>query len=797
MKYPIKWLKDYVDIDISAEELAEKLFSAGFEVEEIVDLGREIDKVVSAKIVSMDKHPDADKLNICMCDAGPHGVLQIVTAATNVHPGDVVALALDGASLPGGTKIRSGKLRGAESQGMMCGGSELGVTDAVYAGASVDGVLILHEEDREPLGRDVKEVLGLNEILLDVSLTANRPDCQSIFGLAREIAAILKKPLRTPATDYVCGSARTSDKVKVAVRSPELCRRYMASCVEDVKIGESPAWIRERLTLCGLRPINTIVDITNFILLELGNPMHAFDYTDISGGEIVVRNAAPDETIVTLDERENKLTEEMLVICDERRPLAVAGIMGGLNSGIRPETKTVVFETAKFARDSIRRTSRKLGLRADSSARYEMGVDSASCAFAAARALHLVCELGCGRVCADPVDICFDDLTPRQLEVSVSGVNALLGIEVPTEEIGDILVRLGFGVRREGALLRLTVPLWREDVAGAPDIAEEVIRYYGYEHIKPTLMPAAENTNGGMNDRQKALLRLKRALIGAGLNECVTYSFINPRLYRAANLAELEEGSVRLLNPLSEDSSVMRRSLVPSLLQVAAHNLSKKVEHGRLFEVARIYEPKGDFRTELPEERETLCMVCFGGADFFELKGYVENALDAFGIRYDYRRSEAAWLHPGISADVFARGQAIGSFGEVHPDVLANFGLRQKVYAAQLDAEKILAFEDKKFVFKEIPVYQSIRRDLAFVVKEGVPAADILREIRRAAGNLLESAEVFDVYRGANIGKGFVSIAFSLIFRAKDRTLRYEDVNGQVEAVTKAVSKKFDIKLRD
>lgn len=807
MKYPIKWLKDYVDIDISAEELSEKLFSAGFEVEEIVDLGKGIDKVVTAKIVGMEKHPDADKLKVCMCDAGEYGVLQIVTAATNVHTGDVVALALNGASLPDGTKIKSGKLRGVESQGMMCGGSELGVTDANYAGASVDGVLIIHEEDREPLGRDVKELLGLNEILLDVSLTANRPDCQSIYGLAREIAAILKKPLKAPATDYTPEPAQTSEKVKVKVESPELCRRYMASYVGDVKVTESPAWIRERLALCGLRSINTIVDITNFVLLELGNPMHSFDYTDIAEGEIMVRNAKAGEKIVTLDEKENVLTEDMLVICDGKRPLAVAGIMGGLNSGIRSETKSVVFEVAKFARDSVRKTSRKLGLRSDSSARFEKGVDSASCAFATARALHLVQELGCGKVYAQPIDVCFDDLTPKKMEVSLSKINALLGIEVPAEETEGILSRLGFQTETEkfdmgfgpvaGDKLTLTVPLWREDVDGYPDIAEEVIRYYGYEHITPTLMPSAENTNGGMNERQKAILRLKRALIGAGLNECMTYSFINPKLYRAANLGELEEGAIRLLNPLSEDSSVMRRALLPSLLAVAAHNLSKKVETGRLFEVARIYEPKGDPRAELPEEKETLCILCFGATDFFELKGYVENALDAFGIKYDFRRSKAAWLHPGISADVFARGQSVGAFGEVHPDVLKNFGIKQKVFAAELDAEKILAFEDKKFVFKDIPVYQGIRRDLAFVVKEEIPSADILKEIRRAAGNLLESAEVFDVYRGGNIPKGFVSLAFALTFRAKDRTLKYEDVNGEIDAIMKAVSKKFDIKLRD
>lgn len=794
MKYPIKWLKDYVNIDLPMEQLAEKLFSAGFEVETVDYLGKGVERVTAGKIVAMERHPDADRLQICKVDAGAeYGVLQIVTAATNVHTGDVVALALDGATLPDGTKIKSGKLRGVLSEGMMCGGSELGIGDANYPGASVDGVLVLRPEDA-PLGCDIRKVVGLDEYVFDISLTANRPDCQSVYGMAREVAAILGQPLKAPATDYT-PVGRTTDKVAVRVEHPAVCRRYLATFVGDVKIAESPRWMQERLILAGLRPINNFVDITNFVLLELGNPMHAFDYRDIRGETIVARTARAGETIVTLDGKENKLAGDMLVICDEERPLAVAGVMGGLHSGITAETKDVVFEAAKFTRDSIRKTSRRLGLRSDSSARYEKGVDAASCELAMKRALHLVEELGAGTVYGETVDVCKEDLTPKTLEVSVAKINALLGIEVPAETMEDILRRLAFGVARDGDTLRLTVPLYREDVDGYPDIAEEVIRMYGYEHIVPTLLPSAENTNGGMNEKQLALARLRETLAAAGMSECVTYSFIHPDWYQKANLPELTADAIRLLHPLSEDISVMRRALFPSLVAVAASNLAKKAGNGRLFEIARAYEREEG--SELARESETLALCAFGETDFFALKGYVENALDAFRLKYDYRRSQAPWLHPGVSADVFVRGRKLGSFGELHPDVQAAFGIRQKVYVAELDAEKLVAFADKKFVYRDIPVYQGIERDLAFVVKEDLPAADLLREIRRAAGKLLESAEVFDVYRGANIDKGYVSLACKLVFRAKDRTLKYDDVNAEIEAIMKAVAAKFGVKLRE
>ena len=794
MKLPIRWLKDYVDVDCSMEDLAKKLFSAGFEVEEIQYLGAGIDKVVVAKILTMDKHPDADRLKICRVDAGEYGIRQIVTAAPNVKAGDVIPLALDGARLPDGTVIHNGKLRGAESQGMMCGGSELGIDDANYPGASVDGVLILRPEDA-PLGTDIRKVIGLDEYIFDISLTANRPDCQSVFGMAREVAAILGKPLKFPDVTVRDLPEKPVKGLSVDVRAKDLCRRYMAAKIGSVQIAPSPEWMRKRLVLAGLRPINNFVDITNFVLLELGNPMHAFDEREISGGKIVARCAAPGETLVTLDGKENVLSPEMLVICDEERPLAVAGIMGGKESGIRPDTRSVVFEVAKFARDSIRKTSRKLGLRSDSSARFEKGVDSASCAFAMQRALHLVQELGAGTVEGAVIDCCFAALEPKEMTVSLDHIDALLGIPVPEETVCDILRRLSFGVRQEGRSMHLTVPLYREDIDGEPDIAEEVIRYYGYEHIVPTLLDAAETTNGGMSDRQKGFAKLKEILIACGMNECITYSFVNEKWYDWAKLSDLKADAVRILNPISEDAALMRRKIFPSLLHVASANLSKKVSEGRLFELARVYD-----RTEgqeLPCETETLSLCNFGNTDFFEMKGQIENVLDAFGLRYELRRSRAPYLHPGISADIVARGQVIGCFGEVHPDVAEAFGIRQKVYVAECSAEKILAFEDRKFVYRDIPVYQSITRDLAFVVKEDIPAAEIVREIRRAAGKLLEDVSVFDVYRGANIDAGCVSLAFKLVFRAKDRTLKYDDVNAEIEAIMKAVSAKFHIRLRE
>ena len=537
MKAPLSWLKDYVDIDVSAQELKDKLFSCGFEVEELVYVGQEIDRCVVGKITSIEKHPDADKLKICKLDCGNWGSdIQIVTGADNVRAGDVVPVALENSSLHGGIKIKKGKLRGVESYGMLCSGEELGITDDWYDGAEVNGILQL--DKTTPLGTDIKEVVGLDDYIFDIAVTSNRPDCQSIYGIAREVAAVLRKPLRPVDLSYKEDNFSTTERVNVTVEAPDLCPRYIAHYVRDLKIEKSPQWMRRRLALSGIRGINNVVDITNFVLLELGQPMHAFDLARVALNRINVRRAEDGEKITTLDEKEFTLSPENLVIADGSKPVALAGVMGGLNSGITEETGEVLFESAKFERANIRHTSRGLGQKSDSSARFEKGVDAYTTGIAISRALHLIEQLQCGKIARDRWDICAAKVEPTVVKTSVSQINALLGIEVPKAEIKDILTRLNFNVAAKGDLLTVTAPAYREDIEGYPDIAEEVIREYGYDHIEGTFLKNAQATQGGLSAAQKAEERAKRALRMQNYSEIITYSFISPKDYELLRIGD-------------------------------------------------------------------------------------------------------------------------------------------------------------------------------------------------------------------------------------------------------------------
>ena len=526
MKAPFSWLKDYVDINVTAEELQEKLFSCGFEVEELIYLGKDVTGVVAGRVLSTEKHPDADRLTVCKVDCGKYGVKQICTAATNVYAGAKVPCALDGATVlhEGGIqKIKSGKLRGVASEGMFCSGEELGINDDFYEGAEFNGILILDDGAKE--GEDIRPIVGIDDYIFDISVTANRPDCQSILGMAREISVVLKTPLKMPDTSYT--AAKTDVVIPVEVKEPALCPRYIGHYVKDVKIGKAPQWMRRRLALCGLRSVSDVVDITNFVLLEMGQPMHAFDRNFLRGGKVVVRKAHAGEKIVTLDKKEFTLTPENLLICDGEGGVALAGIMGGLDSEIKDTTKEVFFEAAKFARDSVRKTSRALGQRSDSSARFEKGMDAFTPELAMNRALHLVQLLGCGTPTDYRSDVNAADMTPKLIVTTYEKINALLGIEVPKEEVNAILTRLLFAVHEDkvNGNLVVGVPLWRDDVEGYPDLAEEVIRMYGYEHIAPTFLDKAQVTRGGWNAAQKAELKFKNALKAEGFLEACNYSF--------------------------------------------------------------------------------------------------------------------------------------------------------------------------------------------------------------------------------------------------------------------------------
>ena len=803
MKVPFSWLKELVDIDITAEELEEKLFSCGFEVEERVDLSAGIDKVVVGVITSIEKQ-EGTHLSKCVVDCGDYGhEIHITTGASNIFVGAHVPAALDGSTLPGGIHIKKRMMQGFESNGMLCSGEELGLNDDLYPGSDVYGLLIL-PEDTVP-GADICPVVGLDDSIFDISITANRPDCQSILGIAREVAAVLNKPLHMPATDYttVC---EPDAPISVTVEAPDLCPRYMAHYVRNIRMGESPRWMKRHLALCGLRSISNVVDITNHTLLEIGQPMHAFDLDKVAGRCIDVRRARPGEKIVTLDEKEFTLNENNLVICDAEKPVALAGVMGGANSGMDEHTTSLLFECATFARDSVRKTSRALGQSSDSSARYEKGVDFSSPKLGLARALHLIQQLDCG----DITSLEFDCLSGGPLERKVitttpAKICGVLGIEVPAQEMIDILTRLDFTVDASGEEWKVSVPLYREDVEGYPDLAEEVIREYGYDHIVPTFLKTAAVTNGGLNGEQQRALKVKRMLAGQGFYEASTLAF-----YSTAELDMLHipaqdpaRQAIRILNPISENLSIMRTLLAPSMLNVIVDNLKKGNAAGRLFELAPVYLPKSLPLTERPHERQTLCMGVFGpGEDFFTVKGALEALAASLGLSFTYEReTETAWLHPGIAASVWCKGKRLGVFGKLSNEINAELKIakdekeNQNIYLAELDYEALNGCVEGELHYQPISPYPVVKRDLALVCDEAVTCGEIEDTIRKASP-LVTDVSLFDIYRGKNLGEGKKSMAFSLVLADPHGEVDAEQVERTVKKILGNLKYKLNIEIR-
>ena len=795
MKIPVSWLKDFVDLEnITVNRLCEALVSVGFEVEEVIELGREISNVVVGEIISMEKHPDADKLKVCRVDVGKE-VLQIVTAATNVKTGDKIPLALNGATLAGGTVIKNGKLRGVASNGMMCGGEELGICEDQYAGASVDGVLIL--EQNAEVGRDIKEIVGLDECVIDVAVTFNRPDCNSVVGIAREAAVALGRKFTPPETDFdTVEEISTRQYVNVDVRDAELCPAYFMQAAE-VQIEPSPLWMRRRLHAAGLRGINNIVDVTNYVLLEVGQPMHAFDYKEISDKTIVVRRARKGETIIPLNEKEYGLDENILVIADKSRPVGLAGVMGGLNSGIKPDTSTVLLEAAEFNRENIRRTSRRLGIRSDSSARFEKGVDSCTAHLGLMRALHLISKLKCGRIAADTIESLSHEIKEREIKFHYSRVKNLLGIDIPQSESKKILENLGIKTVFEGQTLKCFAPAYRRDLESDCDIIEEIIRVYGYDKIVSSYLENTVPTYGGKTSAQELCDRVKNIAVGLGYNQITTYSFGGKQFFdKAVSDGNSDsEKCIKIVNPLGEELSLMRRSLIAHMCEALSVNLSRKNENLSLFEIAKVYLAENLPLTELPEERETLCMATDVG-DFFKLKSDVMTLLDNFNVDAVFTRSVVKCLHPGISADITdENGNCLGFLGELHPTVCANFEINKRVYVAQIDLEKLKESKKQKSKYVPIPRYPSVDRDIAVVVNVDVAAADVIDTIKQSC-KLCESVELFDVYRGEQIGKDEKSMALSLKFRNKDKTLNDEEVEPQIKRALRALGERFNARLR-
>ncbi len=812
MKAPFSWLKDYVDIDVSAQELAEKLFSCGFEVEELIYLGEKINRVVVGEVKALAPHPDSDHMQICVVDCGEEygRELQIVTGAPNVYVGMKTPCALDNSTVvesnpamleknPDGIKkIKKGKLRGVESFGMLCSGEELGINDDFYPGAEVNGLLDIDKS--VPVGTDIKKVVGLDDWIFDISVTANRPDCQCILGIAREVAAVLKKPFKAPNVSYTAHETSAAP-VEVEVLAPDLCSRYVGHYVENVTGGSSPAWLRKRLALSGIRAISPIVDITNFVLLEMGQPMHAFDADDIGGRKIIVRRAAEGEKITTLDEKEFTLNPNHLVICDGKKPVALAGIMGGLNSEIKTTTKNVFFESAKFARDNVRKTSRALGQSSDSSSRFEKGVDAYTNGYGMDRALHLIEELGCGTVTNIRKDVCAADLTPRTMTASIAKINALLGITVPNDEILSILSRLNFQPKIDGDKLSVVIPGYRDDVDGYPDLAEEIIRMYGYEHITPTFLDSAKVTGGGLSDEQKRELHLKNVLRTQGYSEAYNYSFYSPKDFELMKLPDdaEERNAVKILNPISEELSIMRTFLAPSMLQNAVRNIRRGNDVGRQFEVANIYVPNNTAASEQPDERKHLVLGVWGGEnDFFDLKGAIERLGEVFHLSFTYERAEKSYLHPGVSANVILDKKVVGCIGELDPAIALSLGLDKKVYLGEFDLKSVGEALDDSVSYINLPKFPAVKRDLALIADEELTCAQI-EEVLLHSCKYVTAAHLFDVYRGGQVPEGKKSMAFTLTFtpdNSVEKAFTPEALDGYVKKILNNLKFKLGIELR-
>jgi phenylalanyl-tRNA synthetase beta chain len=779
MNLSMKWLNDYVPVEgMAPRAYCEGMTMSGSKVEGYEIEGAEIQNVVVGQVTAMERHPDSDHLWVCQVNLGNESV-QIVTGAQNVHTGDYVPVAKHKSMLPGGHKITKGKLRGVESCGMLCSLGELGLTAHDFPYAIEDGIFILGEDCDRTLGKDIQSAIGLNDTKVEFEITSNRPDCFSILGLARETSATFDLPLKLHTPVVKGHEGDIHDYLKVDVLNGDLCPRYMARVAKNIKIQPSPRWMRERLRACGVRPINNIVDITNFVMLEYGQPMHAFDLKYVGGSHIIVRNARPGEKITTLDGVERNLSPEMLVIADENAPTAIAGVMGGEYSEIQPDTQTIVFESACFLGSSVRTTAKKVGLRTEASGRYEKGLDPNTCYAAVERACELVELLGAGEVVGGVIDVDHSNRTPRAIPFDPDWINRFLGIQITGEEMKAMLKKLDIPVENGAAV----APTYRPDLESKADIAEEVARMYGYDKIPTTALRGV--AEGTVTPRQKFDRKLERTLIGLGLTEIATYTFISPKLYDKIRMPADSplRNSVTILNPLGEDTSIMRTTALPSMLQVLSTNYNNRNPEAALYEMAVEFLPTAP--DQLPEEKPSVILGMYGeNWDFYALKGRVDVLLQEAGVsgcEYLPCRDNPAY-HPGRCATLVVDGRTVGVLGEIHPEVCANFDLGTRVYVAQLDADLLYALHSTEKKYTPLPKFPASTRDLAVICDEELPVAAIEKAIRAHVGKILEKVELFDVYRGAQVPQGKKSVAYALILRAPDRTLTVEECDKAMAA---------------
>jgi len=796
MKAPLSWLKDYVDINVTPKEYADALTLSGSKVEGIEVAGEDITKVVVGKILSIEKHPDADKLQVTKVDAG-NEVIQVVTGAQNINQGDYIPVALVGATLPGDKKISKGKLRGIESFGMMCSISELNLTKEDFPEAAENGIFILQKD--LPLGRDIKEVLGINETTVEFEITSNRPDCFSIVGLARESAVTLGSKFNKPEITVKEDGDDAHKYASVEIKDPDLCPRYAARVVKDVKIGPSPKWLSDRLKAAGVRSINNIVDITNYVMLELGQPMHAFDLEKLEDKKIIVRKAVDGEVMHTLDDNERILDSSMLVIADGKRPVAVAGVMGGANSEVDENTKSILFESANFHGISVRLTGKKLGLRTEASSRFEKGLDVENVITALDRAVQLVEMLGAGTVCKGIIDCYVKKPEVRKLPLNPEKINRFLGTNIDTPYMINLFKNLEFGV--DESTMTLTVPSFRPDVESEADVYEEVARFYDYNNITPTLLSGKEATQGKKTFKQKVEDVIKNTMTACGLSEIYTYSFTSPKVWDKINLppdSELRKAVV-ITNPLGEDYSVMRTTTIPEMLEVISTNYNRRIEEARLFELSTIYLPQSLPITELPVEKPILTIGMYGNTDFYDLKGIVEELLSSLGItKFEFaQKNDCPACHPGRTAEILINGKSAGLIGEISPEVAENFEAPERTYIGIVHVEHLVNNASFKASHKPLPKFPAVTRDIAMLVKDEVLVKQIEDIIKQRSGKMLEKFKLFDVYKGKQVPEGMKSVAYSISFRADDRTLTDEEVSKTMAKILDGLKNILDAQLRE
>ncbi len=789
MKIPMSWLSDYTDISgITPAEYNHAMTMTGSKVEGIENAGDNLKNVVVGKILDIAPHPDADKLVVCKIDVGKEQ-LQIVTGAPNVKPGQTVPVALDGALLPDGTKIKTGKLRGVESAGMLCSYEELGMTEADFPDAEY-GILIL--DDTLPAGMDIREVFNLNENIVDFEITSNRPDCLSVIGLARETAVTFDKPftLKKPVVKG-CGDD-IHNYVSISVEDKEGCLRYCGKVIKNVKIGPSPKWMQDRLKACGIRSINNIVDITNYIMLEYGQPMHAFDLRDLEGAAVNVRRAKAGEILTTLDDVTRMLDDSMLMICDGKKPIGVAGVMGGQNSEVKDDTTTILFESATFKAPLVRKTARKLGLRTESSSRYEKGLDPENTEPAILRACELVELLDCGEVVDGMIDIRGEQEMPNVIPYDAQKINAFLGTEIDKAFMDKTLKALDFIVNEDTVI----PPSFRKDIEGFADVAEEVLRIYGYDKIPSTLM-CGETAHSVKTPSQKLEDKVKNLLCACGMNEIVTYSFTNPNLFDKLCLSADSplRSAVTISNPLGEENSIMRTTAIHSMLETLARNRNFKAEAAKLFELATIYIPAEE---GLPEERKVVCLGMYGNCDFYDIKGIAETLFDSIGLSGAKFVPESTnpTFHPGRCTSICVGKKEIGILGQIHPEVCDNYDLDTEIYVAQINLPDLLTYAKNTKSYTPLPKYPAVTRDLAILVDDAVLAADVESIMKKKAKKLFAGLVLFDVYKGKQVAEGKKSMAYKLTLQSMDKTLTDAEVNETVNDILAALEKDLGATLR-